>query len=86
MHGNVMRATIDNCLIVGLSLFPIYLLSIFLSSYLPTTVPASMERHQYKKRLWTKEEDQILMEYLRAHGRGRWNDIAKATGDYGSIS
>ncbi|XXG61173.1 hypothetical protein AAC387_Pa04g2891 [Persea americana] len=39
-----------------------------------------MERRQYKKRLWTKEEDQILMEYLSAHGRGRWNDIAKATG------
>lgn len=84
MHGNVLRTTLDNCLQDCLSFF-IYLLSIFLSSYLPTTVPASMERHQYKKRLWTKEEDQILMEYLSAHGRGRWNDIAKATGDFGSI-
>ncbi|KAK9278300.1 hypothetical protein L1049_027865 [Liquidambar formosana] len=34
----------------------------------------------YKKGLWTVEEDIILMEYIREHGKGRWNRIAKTTG------
>ncbi|XAR50176.1 hypothetical protein NMG60_11004431 [Bertholletia excelsa] len=34
----------------------------------------------YKKGLWTEEEDRILMEYVRVHGKGRWNHVAKMTG------
>ncbi|OVA07586.1 SANT/Myb domain [Macleaya cordata] len=33
----------------------------------------------YKKGLWTKEEDKILMEYIRVHGKGRWSRIPKVT-------
>lgn len=36
--------------------------------------------HQYKRGLWTVEEDKILMDYVAAHGQGRWNVIAKRTG------
>ncbi|XP_050118496.1 transcription factor WER-like isoform X3 [Malus sylvestris] len=36
--------------------------------------------YEYKKRLWTKEEDEILLDYIRVHGRGRWNRIPKVTG------
>ncbi|KAF5191903.1 Transcription factor wer [Thalictrum thalictroides] len=36
-------------------------------------------RSQYKRGLWTKEEDQILMDYIRVHGKGRWNRVAKMT-------
>ncbi|KAK6931058.1 SANT/Myb domain [Dillenia turbinata] len=38
------------------------------------------EENQYKKGLWTEEEDRILMEYIRVHGRGKWNRIPKVTG------
>uniref|UniRef100_A0A5B7A7S0 Putative transcription factor WER n=1 Tax=Davidia involucrata TaxID=16924 RepID=A0A5B7A7S0_DAVIN len=34
----------------------------------------------YKKGLWTVEEDRILKEYIRVHGKGRWNRVAKMTG------
>ncbi|CAA7038693.1 unnamed protein product [Microthlaspi erraticum] len=34
----------------------------------------------YKKGLWTVEEDKILMDYVKAHGKGHWNRIAKKTG------
>ncbi|KAL5762063.1 hypothetical protein ACOSP7_018327 [Xanthoceras sorbifolium] len=34
----------------------------------------------YKKGLWTQEEDMILKEYVRVHGRGHWNRIPKETG------
>ncbi|KAL4639094.1 hypothetical protein ACB092_03G193500 [Castanea dentata] len=36
--------------------------------------------NQYKKGLWTEEEDQILLEHIRVHGRGKWNRIPKLTG------
>ncbi|RVX18456.1 Transcription factor WER [Vitis vinifera] len=32
------------------------------------------------KGLWTVEEDRILMDYIRVHGKGKWNRIAKVTG------
>ncbi|KAG2678919.1 hypothetical protein I3843_11G026500 [Carya illinoinensis] len=32
---------------------------------------------EYKKGLWTVEEDRILMEYVKVHGKGKWNRIAK---------
>ncbi|KAF3431277.1 hypothetical protein FNV43_RR26007 [Rhamnella rubrinervis] len=36
--------------------------------------------NQYKKGLWTEEEDKVLQEYIKVHGRGQWNRIPKATG------
>ncbi|KAF8378288.1 hypothetical protein HHK36_029627 [Tetracentron sinense] len=35
----------------------------------------------HKKGLWTVEEDKILMDYIRVHGKGRWNRVAKTTGE-----
>ncbi|GLT86445.1 hypothetical protein SLE2022_377430 [Rubroshorea leprosula] len=38
------------------------------------------EKKQNRKGLWTEEEDRILSEYVRVHGRGHWNRIPKLTG------
>ncbi|XWS60728.1 hypothetical protein CRYUN_Cryun07bG0060700 [Craigia yunnanensis] len=38
------------------------------------------EKSEYKKGLWTVEEDRILMDYIRMHGKGKWNRIPKVTG------
>ncbi|KAI4314325.1 hypothetical protein L6164_027245 [Bauhinia variegata] len=35
--------------------------------------------NEYKKGLWTEEEDKILLEYIRVHGRKHWNRIPKLT-------
>ncbi|KAI4328255.1 hypothetical protein L6164_020625 [Bauhinia variegata] len=35
--------------------------------------------NEYKKGLWTEEEDKILLEYVRVHGRRHWNRISKVT-------
>ncbi|XP_031277922.1 transcription factor WER-like [Pistacia vera] len=37
-------------------------------------------RNEYKKGLWTVEEDKILTDYIRVHGKGKWNRVAKVTG------
>ncbi|XP_022735663.1 transcription factor WER-like isoform X2 [Durio zibethinus] len=37
------------------------------------------EKNEYKKGLWTVEEDRILMDYIRMHGKGKWNRIPKLT-------
>lgn len=34
----------------------------------------------YKKGLWTVEEDKLLIDYVKVHGKGQWNRIAKKTG------
>ncbi|KAL8141967.1 hypothetical protein V2J09_014999 [Rumex salicifolius] len=34
----------------------------------------------YKKGLWTTEEDTVLMEYVKVHGKGKWNRIPHLTG------
>ncbi|CAK9169356.1 unnamed protein product [Ilex paraguariensis] len=34
----------------------------------------------YKKGFWTLDEDRILKEYVRKHGKGRWNRVANMTG------
>ena len=40
-------------------------------------------RHEeYKKGLWNVEEDRVLMDYVKEHGIGKWNRIAKVTGIY----
>ncbi|XP_010496562.1 PREDICTED: transcription factor WER-like [Camelina sativa] len=36
--------------------------------------------HENKKGVWTVEEDKILMDYVKAQGKGHWNRIAKKTG------
>uniref|UniRef100_A0A1J3FTC9 Transcription factor MYB23 n=1 Tax=Noccaea caerulescens TaxID=107243 RepID=A0A1J3FTC9_NOCCA len=38
------------------------------------------KEQEYKKGLWTVEEDKILMDYVQTHGQGHWNRIAKKTG------
>ncbi|KAK2967186.1 hypothetical protein RJ640_005230 [Escallonia rubra] len=34
----------------------------------------------YRKGFWTVEEDRVLTEHIRVHGKGSWNRIAKMTG------
>ncbi|GMH01282.1 hypothetical protein Nepgr_003121 [Nepenthes gracilis] len=34
---------------------------------------------EYRKGLWTEEEDRILMDYVKNHGKGKWNRISKFT-------
>ncbi|XVF58080.1 hypothetical protein PTKIN_Ptkin07bG0033200 [Pterospermum kingtungense] len=34
----------------------------------------------YKKGLWTVEEDKLLMDYVKVHGKGQWNKISNKTG------
>ncbi|KAL3720258.1 hypothetical protein ACJRO7_005140 [Eucalyptus globulus] len=36
--------------------------------------------NERKKGLWTEEEDKILIDYVEANGKGKWNTIAKRTG------
>lgn len=33
-----------------------------------------------KKGPWTDEEDAVLINYVRAHGEGRWNSVAHLAG------
>ncbi|KAL5996770.1 hypothetical protein ACLOJK_007690 [Asimina triloba] len=34
----------------------------------------------WRKGPWTPEEDRLLMEYVRLHGEGRWNSVARVAG------
>ncbi|KAF8010978.1 hypothetical protein BT93_J1573 [Corymbia citriodora subsp. variegata] len=36
--------------------------------------------NERKKGLWTEEEDKVLIDHVEAHGKGKWNTIAKRTG------
>ncbi|KAF7809293.1 transcription factor WER-like [Senna tora] len=38
------------------------------------------KKNEYKKGLWTQEEDKILIQYINLHGRTHWNRISKLTG------
>ncbi|KAI6682934.1 hypothetical protein NL676_028847 [Syzygium grande] len=38
------------------------------------------EKKELKKGLWTAEEDRLLADYVRVHGKGRWNRIPQMTG------
>ena len=33
---------------------------------------------------WTVEEDLVLVNYITAHGEGRWNALARCAGMYAS--
>ncbi|KAF9667858.1 hypothetical protein SADUNF_Sadunf15G0067000 [Salix dunnii] len=35
---------------------------------------------EHRKGLWTVEEDMILMDYVKMHGKGKWNRAAKVAG------
>ncbi|XP_021890857.1 transcription factor WER-like [Carica papaya] len=37
-------------------------------------------KSEYKKGLWSEEEDKILIDYITLHGKGKWSRIAKLTG------
>ncbi|KAL9226038.1 hypothetical protein vseg_001893 [Gypsophila vaccaria] len=39
-----------------------------------------MENEGWRKGPWTSEEDRLLIEYVRVHGEGRWNSVARLTG------
>ncbi|WCJ24150.1 myb domain protein 305 [Euphorbia peplus] len=34
----------------------------------------------WRKGPWTAEEDRLLIEYVRSHGEGRWNSVARLAG------
>ncbi|KAM1397803.1 hypothetical protein ACFX2I_015340 [Malus domestica] len=36
--------------------------------------------NEYKKGLWTVEEDKILTDYITLHGKGKWNRVNKVSG------
>ncbi|KAF0931595.1 hypothetical protein E2562_005560 [Oryza meyeriana var. granulata] len=38
------------------------------------------EEGGWRKGPWTAQEDKLLVEYVRQHGEGRWNSVAKITG------
>lgn len=35
----------------------------------------------WRKGPWTAEEDRLLIEYVRVHGEGRWNSVARLAGE-----
>ncbi|KAK4585902.1 hypothetical protein RGQ29_023194 [Quercus rubra] len=39
-----------------------------------------MEDEGWRKGPWTSEEDRLLIEYVRLHGEGRWNSVARLAG------
>ena len=38
------------------------------------------EEQEWRKGPWTSEEDKLLCEYVKVHGEGRWNSVAKGSG------
>ncbi|KAK9725577.1 hypothetical protein RND81_05G154400 [Saponaria officinalis] len=38
-----------------------------------------VENEGWRKGPWTSEEDRLLIEYVRVHGEGRWNSVARLT-------
>ncbi|KAK4356935.1 hypothetical protein RND71_022545 [Anisodus tanguticus] len=34
----------------------------------------------WRKGPWTADEDRLLIEYVKLHGEGRWNSVARLTG------
>ncbi|XP_058745775.1 MYB-like transcription factor EOBI [Vicia villosa] len=39
-----------------------------------------LEEDRWRKGPWTSEEDKLLIEYVKLHGEGRWNSVARLTG------
>lgn len=40
------------------------------------------EKAHMNKGAWTKEEDQLLVDYIRKHGEGCWRSLPRAAGTY----
>lgn len=40
-----------------------------------------IEEEVWRKGPWTAEEDRLLIEYVKVHGEGRWNSVARLAGD-----
>lgn len=40
----------------------------------------SEEEVDLRRGPWTAEEDIVLMNYVAAHGEGRWNSLARCSG------
>lgn len=38
------------------------------------------EEGGWRKGPWTAEEDRLLIEYVKLHGEGRWNSVARLAG------
>lgn len=39
-----------------------------------------MEEEGWRKGPWTAEEDRLLIQYVKQHGEGRWNSVARLAG------
>ena len=52
----------------------------------PTPTGRDDENNNLKKGAWTPEEDQILIDYIQAHGHGSWRALPKLAGDHSSVS
>ncbi|EXB58832.1 Myb-related protein 305 [Morus notabilis] len=39
-----------------------------------------IEEEGWRKGPWTADEDRLLIEYVRVHGEGRWNSVARLAG------
>lgn len=50
------------------------------SKHLAATTMEGAGNGEHRKGLWTVEEDVILMDYVKVHGKGKWNRAAKFTG------
>lgn len=42
---------------------------------------SSMEE-EWRKGPWTAEEDRLLIEYVKLHGEGRWNNVSRLAGTH----
>ncbi len=43
---------------------------------------SGFEKEEKKKRKWSDGEDQILKDYVKKHGPGKWGKIAKEIGKF----
>lgn len=43
------------------------------------------EKDGLRRGFWTDAEDQILLDYVREHGEGRWEKLSRETGELASI-
>lgn len=64
------------------SIAPLLLFSLFLSSNLKHQMGRTpcKEKQHLLKGAWSKEEDQILINYVNRHGEGNWSSLPKAAG------
>ena len=51
----------------------------------PAAAAGSEDEADLRRGPWTVEEDLLLVNYIAAHGEGRWNSLARSAGIYQSI-